>query len=202
MFIKALPKLIIMMVLGVALTGCIDADVDVDLTSDSTASATITQIMGADFYAMVKMNAEEMGDDLPEEERFCAAGALTENQDGTATCVIRQQGTFSSLTLGAKQKTLRFAPAGPGLVRVSLPIDSMKGEIGADESMDEETRKMVEAFFAGRGVTLRFGGLEITETNMKLSDDRRSAEQKIMFLDVLRGSSKLPGELYAVVRVP
>jgi hypothetical protein len=202
MMLKKFGKLAVMVMLGAALTGCIDADVDVELTSDSTARATITQVMGADFYAMVKMNAEEMGDDLPDEEKFCANGALTENDDGTATCVIKEQGDFARLTMGAKQQTVQFAPAGPGLVRVSLPTDSMKGEIGADQAMDEETRQMVEAFFAGRGVTIRFGGVEIVETNMKLSGDGESAERKIMFLDLLRGKADLPAELYAIVRVP
>ena len=202
MLIKALGKLVAVFALGAMLTGCIDADVDIELTSATTARATITQVMGADFYTMVKMNAEEMGDDLPADERFCAKGTLTENADGTASCVVEEQGPFRRLTLGAKAKTVRFTPAGPSLVRLSLPTNSMKGEIGANESMDEETQKMVEAFFAGRGVTIRFGGLEVTDTNMKLSADGRSAEKKIMFLDLLRGKADLPAEFYAVVRVP
>ena len=201
MFIQALGKLATVLTLGAVLAGCIDAAVDVDVTSASTAEATITQVMGADFYTMVKMNAEEMGEDLPAEERFCHAGALSENDDGTATCVITEEGPFKTLTMGTKTRTVRFAPAGPNLVRVSLPTDSMKGEIGANEPMDAETKKMVEAFFAGRGVTLRFSGLEVTDTNMKLAANGRSAEKKIMFLDLLQGKSDLPDEFYAVVRV-
>lgn len=202
MFIQALGKLAIMFALGAILTGCIEAEVDVEVTSATTAQATTTQIMGADFYAMVKMNAEEMGEDMPPEERFCAAGTLTENSDGTASCVITEQGPFNGLSMGAKTRTVRFSPAGPHLVRVSLPTDSMKGEIGANEPMDEETKQMVEAFFAGKGVTIRFGGLEVTDTNMKRAADGRSAEKKIMFLDLLRGKADLPAEFYAVVRVP
>ncbi|MDB5473921.1 MAG: hypothetical protein JWP99_1224 [Devosia sp.] len=202
MMLKTFGKLAVMVLLGAAPGGCIDADVDVQLTSDSTARATITQVMGADFYAMVKMNAEEMGEDLPEEDKFCAQGALTENDNGTATCVIKEQGSFSRLTMGTRGQTVQFAPGGPGLVRVSLPTDSMKSEIGADQAMDAETRQMVEAFFAGRGVTIRFGGLEVIDTNMKLSGDGQSAERKIMFLDLLRSKADLPAELYAVVRVP
>jgi hypothetical protein len=202
MILKALGKMAVMILLGGSLAGCIDADVDVELLSPSTAKTVTTQVMGADFYTMVKMNAEEMGEDLPADERFCATGELTENSDGTASCVVEEQGRFSALRMGAKRQHLRFAPAGPGLVRVSLPIAGMKSEIGADEAMDEETRKMVEAFFAGRGLTLRFGGLEIVDTNMKLSEDGRSAQQKLMFLDLLRDKADLPDELYAVVRVP
>ena len=87
------------------------------------------------------------------------------------------------------------------MVRVSLRTARMKTEIGADEAMDDETRKMVEAFFAGRGATVRFSGLEITDTNMDLSSDGRSAQQKIQFLDLLRGTADLPEEVYAVVQV-
>ena len=200
MFLKALCKLAATTLLGAALAGCIDADVDVELLSATTARATITQVMGADFYAMIKMNAEgSKGQSEPEE--FCATGALTENSDGTATCIIVEEGRFADLTLGAKQEIVQFTPAGRGLVRVSLRTARMKAEIGADEAMDDETRKMVEAFFAGRGATVRFSGLEITDTNMDLSSDGRSAQQKIQFLDLLRGTADLPEEVYAVVRV-
>jgi hypothetical protein len=202
MTLKALGKLAAMALLCGALAGCIDANVDVELLGPGTAKAVTTQVMGADFYTMVKMNAEEMGENLPAEERFCATGNLTENSDGTASCVVEEQGSFSRLRMGAKQEHLRFTPAGPGLVRVSLPVAGLKSEIGADEALDEETRKMVEAFFAGRGLTIRFGGLQVLDTNMKLSADGRSAERKIMFLDLLRDKEDLPDELYAVVRVP
>lgn len=202
MIAKALGKLAGTFLLGLGLTGCIDADVDVELTSATTARATITQIMGADFYAMIKMNAEETADaGAATDDQFCAQGALTENNDGTATCVINEVGRFADLTLGSKNKTVVFAPVGRGLVRVSLPTERMKEEIGADEAMDDETKKMVEAFFAGRGVTIRFSGLEITDTNMTLSNEGRTAQEKINFLDLLRGEADLPEELYAVVRV-
>jgi hypothetical protein len=36
---------------------------------------------------------------------------------------------------------------------------------------------------------------------MKLAANGRSAEKKIMFLDLLQGKSDLPDEFYAVVRV-
>ena len=205
MKLKTLGKLAAMLVLGAALTGCIDADVDVKLTSATTAKATMTQVMGADFYSMVKMSAEQAAADTNannDEDQFCAKGELTENKDGTATCVIVEEGKFADLTMGSKDETVVFTPAGPGLVRVSLPTADMKSEIGADDAMDEETKKMVEAFFTGHGVTVRFSGVEVTETNMTLSADKTSAEQKIPFLDLINGTAELPDELYAVVRVP
>lgn len=202
MILKALRKLAMLVVLAGALAGCIDAKVEVELLSARTAKAVTTQIMGADFYTMIKMNEEEMGEELAEADRFCARGELSENSDGTASCVIEEQGRFAQLRMGAKQRHLLFTPEGNGLVRVALPVSGMKSEIGADEAMDAETQKMVEAFFAGRGLTISFAGVEVVETNMKLSPDGRSAEQKIMFLDLLRDKDDLPEEFYAVVRVP
>ena len=202
MNLKAIGKLTAMLLLGGALAGCIDADVDVVVTSQTTAKATMTQIMGADFYSMVKMNAEQAPADAPTDDEFCADGDLTENADGTATCVIEEEGPFADLTFGSDEPTVAFAAAGPGLVRVSLAPAQMKSEIGADESMDAETKAMVEAFFKGHAITLRFSGAEVIETNMTLSDDKSSAETKIDFLDLINGTTDLPDELFAVVRVP
>ena len=53
-------KLTLGLLLAGALAGCLDVKVDVALTSTTTAEATVTQTMGADFYAMVKLNAEEV----------------------------------------------------------------------------------------------------------------------------------------------
>lgn len=204
MNLKSIGKLAATLLLAGSLAGCIDADVDVALTSETTAKATMTQVMGADFYSMVKMSAAEAPADpaAPKDDEFCADGDLTENADGTATCVIVEDGPFASLTFGNDQPTIAFASAGPGLVRVSLPTDELRDEVGAGEAMDDETKAMIEAFFKGHGVTIRFSGVEVTETNMTLSDDKRSAETKIQFLDLINGTADLPDELYAVVRVP
>ena len=189
------------LLLGAALTGCIDATVDIALTSETTARATMTQVMGADFYAMVKMGAEQGGADAAAGDEFCAEGELTENGDGSATCVLVEEGAFAELDMG-DEESIVFASAGPGLVRVSLPTEEMKAEIGAGEDMDAETKAMVEAFFEGHAVTVRFSGAEITETNMTLAGDGKSAEQVIPFLDLINGTAELPDELYAVVRAP
>ncbi len=87
-------------------------------------------------------------------------------------------------------------------MRISLPTSEMKAEIGADEQMDEETRKMVEAFFAGHAVTIRFSGAKVTDTNMTLSADGTSAEAELAFVDIINGAESLPDELYAVVAAP
>jgi hypothetical protein len=202
MSIEKLGKFTIAMLLGAALTGCIDAKVDVALTSETTAKATMTQVMGAEFYSMVVMGAEQARADAPAEDEFCAEGELTEGADGSATCTIIEEGRFADLTMGNDEQAIVFAAAGPGLVRISLPTAEMKAEIGADDTMDAETRQMVEAFFTGHAVTVRFSGAEVTETNMTLSGDKRSAEQVIPFLDLINGTVELPDELYAVVRAP
>lgn len=185
--------------LTLGLAGCIDAKVDIEVLSQTTARATLTQDMGADFYAMVKMSAEEA--DQADEDLFCDEGRLTENADGSATCVITEEGLFADLNLGSEEDPgVTFTRAGPGLVRVALDTSEMAAELGAEEQMDEETRQMMQAFFSGHAITLRIGGGVITETNMEKAEDG-AAEMVIPFLDMINGTLDMPDELYAVVRV-
>lgn len=197
---KTFLKLAAMAGLGLMLTGCIDAKVDVELTSATTAKASLTQIMGADFYAMLKMNSGPPGS--ADDDRFCTKGQLTENKDGSATCLVTQQGRFATLDLGEVEAPLHFRSAGPGLVRISVSTTEMKTEVDMGEQMNDETRQMLDAFFAKRAITLRFGGLAVTETNMTRSADGNSAEMVIPILDLIDGTAVLPDEIYAVVRAP
>lgn len=201
MKLNLIGKLAGVLLLSAGLAGCLDASVDVAVTSATTAKATMTQVMGADFYSMVKVSGEEAKASKDEDE-FCAEGELTEAADGSATCVITEEGKFADLTMGNEQETITFTPAGPGLVRVALPTADMKAEIGAGDDMDAETKQMIEAFFSGHAVTIRFSGAEVVETNMTLSPDKRSAEQVIPFLDLINGAPDMPDELFAVVRAP
>lgn len=197
MGLKSIAKLGAVLMLGASLSGCIDATVDVELTSETTAKATLTQIMGADFYAMFKMNNAES--DNPTE--FCSEGDLVENADGSATCTLTEEGTFEELAaIEGEENSLFFTPAGPGLVRVALPTGDMMGELGSGADLDPETKQMVEAFFTGHTITIRISGAEVTETNMDLSDDKKSAETELPFLELINGTADLPEELYAVVR--
>lgn len=198
MDLKIIAKLGAMLVLGASLTGCIDGTVDVEVTSETTARATLTQVMGADFYAMFKMNTAE-GDAASGE--FCSEGTLVENPDGSATCTLVEEGTFEDLkALEGEDNALSFTSAGPGLVRVSLPTGELKGDLGTGDDFDAETKQMVEAFFAGHTLTIRISGAEITDTNMDISADKKSAETELPFLDIINGTADLPEELYAVVR--
>jgi hypothetical protein len=208
MELKSLGKLAATLMLGAALTGCIDATVDVEVTSETTARMTLAQVMGADFYAMMKMETESEGEgadesDAPMSEGFCDDGELTEHVDGSATCTIVEEGDFETLAaLNGDDNSIQFASAGPGLVRVSFPTADMRSEVGAEDDMDEETRKMMEAFFTGHAITISISGGEITETNMTRSEDRQSARHVLPFLDLINGTVELPDELFAIVKAP
>ncbi len=199
MHLPLLGRLAATAALAAMLAGCIDVSLDVAVTSPTTARATMTQVMGADIYAMVKMG-EESGE--TEEAGFCDEGTLTETADGGATCVIVEEGAFADLDLGQDEGGMRFTEAGPGLVRVALPTADMKAELGADEDMDAETKQMVDAFFAGRTLTVSVSGAEVVDTNMSRSDDGKTASEAIPMLDLINGTAELPDELFAVVLAP
>lgn len=199
MSVKFLGKLAATALLAAGLSGCIDVNIEVAITSPTTAKATMTQVMGADVYAMVKMGAEGEG---AGEDSFCAEGELTENADGSATCTITEEGAFADLDLGQDEGGMTFTEAGPGLVRVALPTADMQAELGAQDEMDEETRQMVEAFFEGRTMTIAISGAEIVESNMTISADKTKAEQVIDMLALINGAADLPDEIFAVVRAP
>jgi hypothetical protein len=199
MSVKFLGKLAATALLAAGLAGCIDVNIEVAITSPTTAKATMTQVMGADVYAMVKMGAEGEG---ASEDSFCAEGELTENADGSATCIITEEGAFADLDLGQDEGGMTFTEAGPGLIRVALPTADMQAELGAEDEMDEETRQMVEAFFEGRTMTIAISGAEIVESNMTISGDKTKAEQVIDMLALINGAADLPAELFAVVRAP
>lgn len=197
MVLKSIAKLGAVLMLGASLAGCINATVDVEVTSETTAKATLTQVMSADFYAMMKMNAE--GEAATSE--FCTEGDLVENDDGSATCTLVEEGTFEELAaMEGEDNALLFTSAGPGLVRVALPTAELTGDLGSSDEMDAETKQMVEAFFTGHTITIRIAGAEVTETNLELSDDKKSAEIEIPFLDLINGTAELPDEIFAVVR--
>lgn len=203
MAITAVGKVAAIALLAAGLAGCIDASVDVELTSQTSAKASLTQVMGEEFYAMMMLQAERANPDGPPEGTFCRDGVLSENEDGSARCTVVTEGVFADLSLGADQDMpITFTPAGDGLVRVALPTAELARQMGRTEALDAETRQMIEALLVGRTLTLRFSGLSVSETNMVLSADATSAEQVIPLLDLVRGKLELPDEFYAVVAAP
>ncbi|KKB78681.1 hypothetical protein VW35_09150 [Devosia soli] len=201
--LKAIGKFAILAAFGAALAGCVDATVDVAITGDTTARATLTEVMSADFYAMMRTNAEAA---KPEDEplpRFCAEGTLRKSADGSATCTIIEEGEFASLTsLGNGPDDIAFTPAGPGLVRVTLPTAGIAREVNGALPLDPASTEMIEAYFSGRTITISVSGAEITDTNMELAKDGKSAKTVISMLDLFNGTAELPDQLFAVVRAP
>jgi hypothetical protein len=204
MNLKTIGQIAGVLALTVGLAGCMDVTMDVEILSDTNGKVTTTSVMGADFYAMAKagMGAAEGGEGAaaPAEDGFCQeeGATLTENADGSATCVMVVEGTFAELKTG-EDDGAKFEVVSPGVVKVSFSTEDMKGELGT-EGQDEETKAMMQAFFEGHAITIRIKGNEIVETNMTKSADGKSAEIVIPFLDLINGTVDLPPELSATVK--
>ncbi len=184
--------------LTMGLAACVDMTEDLTVTSDTTARATMVMTMGADIYSMMKAADTS---NTEQKDKFCADKdeKLTENADGSATCESSTEGTFDALTFDEGGSKPTFTLVSPGLVRVSVPTKDMMGDLGKGDQ-DEQSQAMIKQMFDNHFLTLRIGGVEVTDTNMTKSDDGKSAEIKIPFTDLLNGTADLPEELYAVVK--
>jgi hypothetical protein len=182
--------------LTMGLAGCFDMTTDIEVTSPTTAKATVTEIMGSDIYTMIKS-----GQGSPD-DKFCGKDGekLTENSDGSATCVFTSEGAFADLKFGDSGTAPTFTAQPDGSVKVAVATKGLTGDLGKES--DPQTAAMMKKLFDGHFLTIRFGGGEVTNSNMTIADDKRSAEQKIPFLDLINGTAKLPNELYAVVKAP
>jgi hypothetical protein len=190
----------------IALAGCVDMTEEVNVTSDTTAKTTMTMTMAADIYAMMKSADAASQDGVGTTEKFCTKPGeqLTENKDGTATCVATQEGPFADLSFSEGDTTPTFTAVSPGVVKVAIPTAGMAGSMGtgssdASSSPDPQGEAMIQQLFANHFLTIRVSGKAVTDSNMTISDDKTSAEIKIPFTDLFNGTAKLPAELYAVV---
>jgi hypothetical protein len=184
-----------MAALAVGLAGCVDATVDITVLSETEARAVITQTIDADFYAMVKTAA----DSNPDEPGFCDEGEVTENADGSATCVVEQQGSFDELDLASEGGGGFSAEIiGPNRLRLAFDISELSAEFGAEE-IDQQTLQMMEAMFAESQITLIIGGGQIVETNMEQVGGK--AQIVIPIVDLITGETDLPDEAFAVVQL-
>jgi len=193
-----LGRLAGVLALTIGLAGCMDVTMEIDVQTETTGKATTTSVMGADIYSMVKAGA---GSDDSSSDSFCkeAGATLTENADGSVTCVLVTEGPFAELNSeDNKDDGAKFTVISPGVVKVSFSTEDMKGELGTD-GQDEETAAMMKQFFEGHSITIRIKGKEIIDTNMTKSGN--SAEVVIPFLDLINGTVELPPELYATVKV-
>ena len=221
MKLQMIARLAGALALTTALAGCIDVTMDVKVKSETEAQGTMIQTISAQFYPMIKATATA---DTSKANGFCVGkdgGTLVENADGSATCTIVKEGKFADLAFDNGKEQATFTSAGPGLVRVAFPTGEFSkgldaatagangGAAGADASGDdaqtkaaaEQMKQAMAAYFAGHFLTIRIDGGQITDTNMTLSPDKQSAEDKIAFTDIIAGTAKLPAELYAVVKV-
>jgi hypothetical protein len=193
---SVLAKIAGAVALTVALTGCIDVTMDIQVQNDTTGKATMTSVMGKDFYEMMKSGGEGSSND------FCKAdegGVLTENADGSAQCVEAKEGAFADITEGGDGGPT-FTVVSPGVVRVAFSTKEMSGEMSQDTgAQDEQTKQMLAAMFEGHFITMKVGGKHVTDTNMTLAGDGASAEVKIPFMDLINGTAEMPDEYYAVV---
>lgn len=181
--------------LTMGLAGCIDMTNDIYVTSSTTAKATITSTMAADIYAMVKAGGNQ-GDDP-----FCQGEGetLTENEDGSGTCVAISEGDFTELKFDDSGSKPIIVSNPDGTVRIGIPTKDMMGDMGAED--DPQTAEMLKQMFEGRFLTIRFGGAEILDSNMEPAPDSDDyVETKIPFVALMDGTADLPEELYAVIQ--
>lgn len=181
--------------MAVGLAGCVEATVDITVLSETEARAVVTQTIDADFYAMVKTAA----DSDPDESGFCDEGELTENADGSATCVVEQQGRFDELDLASEGGGgFSVEVVGPNRLRVAFDMSELSTEFGADE-LDQQTLQMMEAMFSESAITLVIGGGRIVETNM--TEIGGKAQIVIPVVGLITGGADLPDEAFAVVQL-
>ena len=184
--------------LTMGLAACVDMTEEISITSETTAKATMTMTMASDIYAMMK--SADTSNSKPE-DKFCAKDGetLTENSDGSATCVAVSEGTFADLKFDEGDTKPTFTVVSPGVVRAAFPTAGMAGSLATDEKSDPQTAAMMKQMFEGHFVTIRISGKSIGDTNLTVNADKTAAEIKIPFLDLINGTAKLPEELYAVV---
>lgn len=190
-----LAKIAGALALTMSLAGCIDMTNDIYVTSPTTAKATITSTMTADVYSMVKAGGNQ-GDDP-----FCKGEGetLTENADGSGTCVAISEGDFADLKFDDGGSKPVITTNDDGTVKIAIGTKDMMGDLGAKD--DPETAAMLKQMFEGHFLTIRFGGAEIVDSNMEAAaDSDEYVEIKIPFLALMDGTADLPEELYAVIR--
>jgi hypothetical protein len=196
-----------------------------EMRPDSFTAVTLADTLGeADWQAKVKAvgdatlaksEAEAAGKDastiviplLPPfyqalAANFCSTGGLLKRVDGGASCIDASEGAFDEIALGPLQQQLSFTPQGDGLVRIALSTQQLLDAVRPDLALSPEIEQSIPALFSGRKIVIRFSGMEVTESNMTVAKDAKSASRDIPILELISGKADLPAELYAVVRAP
>lgn len=181
-----------------ALAGCFDVDMQITVLDSETASAKITTTLPKELVSLADI--EEGNTD------FCGEGSeITETED-SITCVEVNEGSFAEILQAddSEEPQPTIALVAPGQVKVSFPTGTLAEEMGAGAEDEESAQamQMMKPMFEGHGITLRVAGNKIIDTNMTLSADGKSAELKVMFMDLIDGKATLPAESYAIVQLP
>lgn len=136
-------------------------------------------------------------------DSFCTQGGrMLERVDGGATCMDSSEGAFADIHLGALEDQVTFTPEDDGTVRIALSTAQLAEAVARHPELTAESAVITAAMFKDRRLTLKFSGDAVTETNMRLAKDEKSASQSILINDLLSGTAELPAEFYAVVRAP
>ena len=207
---KILGRLAGVLAITAGLAGCMDVNAEIEVLSATTGKATTSMTIGADFYPMIKQMSEAGGD--TKTEPFCAKDGekLTENADGSATCVTVKEGELATLTEGddgSPSDDASFTEVSPGVIRVAFKTSDMKSQVAegagggaeTDKAQADQAMAMIKPYFEGHKISITIKGKKITETNMTASGDGTSATTEIPFNDLLDGKATVPDELYAIV---
>lgn len=204
---RILGRLAGVLAVTAGLAGCMDVEAEIEVLSATTGKATTSMTIGADFYPMIKQMSEAGGEGV-KSEPFCAKDGeeLTENDDGSATCVTTKEGELATLTEGedgGPSEDASFTEVSPGVIRVAFKTSDMKSQVaegaGGGSADDAQAMAMIKPYFEGHTISITIKGKKITETNMTASDDGTSATTEIPFNDLLDGKANVPDELYAIV---
>ena len=204
---RILGRLAGVLAVTAGLAGCMDVEAEIEVLSATTGKATTSMTIGADFYPMIKQMSEAGGEGV-KSEPFCAKDGeeLTENEDGSATCVTTKEGELATLTEGedgGPSEDASFTEVSPGVIRVAFKTSDMKSQVaegaGGGSADDAQAMAMIKPYFEGHTISITIKGKKITETNMTASDDGTSATTEIPFNDLLDGKANVPDELYAIV---
>lgn len=204
---RILGRLAGVLAVTAGLAGCMDVEAEIEVLSATTGKATTSMTIGADFYPMIKQMSEAGGEGV-KSEPFCAKDGeeLTENEDGSATCVTTKEGELATLAEGedgGPSEDASFTEVSPGVIRVAFKTSDMKSQVaegaGGGSAEDAQAMAMIKPYFEGHTISITIKGKKITETNMTASDDGTSATTEIPFNDLLDGKATVPDELYAIV---
>lgn len=204
---RILGRLAGVLAVTAGLAGCMDVEAEIEVLSATTGKATTSMTIGADFYPMIKQMSEAGGEGM-KSEPFCdkEGEELTENADGSATCVTTKEGELATLTEGedgGPSEDASFTEVSPGVIRVAFKTSEMKSQVaegaGGGSAEDAQAMAMIKPYFEGHTISITIKGKKITETNMTASDDGTSATTEIPFNDLLDGKATVPDELYAIV---